>query len=94
MHSELFESTIPYTEPEAVRSGAYRRELDADTIPGDFRETSPQPANLSPSLRADLKRFEQPDRPAVPAWAHPVIARGKLHIRDQATPYCYDVTAT
>ena len=64
MHSELFESTIPYSEPEAVRSGAYRRELDADTMPGDFRETSPKPANLSPSLRADLKRFEQADRSA------------------------------
>lgn len=38
-------------------------------------------------------RFEQPDRSAVPAWAHPVIANGKLYIRDQGTLFCYDVGA-
>lgn len=38
-------------------------------------------------------RFEQPDRTRLPAWAHPVIANGKLYIRDQDTLYCYDVKA-
>jgi hypothetical protein len=38
-------------------------------------------------------RFEQPDRTDVPAWAHPVIAGGKLYIRDQGTLFCYDVAA-
>lgn len=38
-------------------------------------------------------RFEQPDRTSSPAWAHPVIANGKLYIRDQGTLYCYDVSA-
>ena len=38
-------------------------------------------------------RFEQPDRTRVPAWAHPVVANGKLYIRDQDTLYCYDVKA-
>ena len=38
-------------------------------------------------------RFEQPDRSAVPAWAHPVIANGKLYIRDQGIMFCYDVSA-
>lgn len=36
-------------------------------------------------------RFMQPDRTNKPAWAHPVIANGKLYIRDQDTLYCYDV---
>lgn len=36
-------------------------------------------------------RFEQPDRSAVPAWAHPVIANGKLYVRDQGILFCYDV---
>ena len=35
--------------------------------------------------------FEQPDRSSVPAWAHPVIANGKLYIRDQDLLLCYDV---
>lgn len=38
-------------------------------------------------------RFEQPDRTRLPAWAHPVIAHGKLYLRDQDTLYCYDIKA-
>jgi outer membrane protein assembly factor BamB len=38
-------------------------------------------------------RFEQPDRTDQPAWTHPVIANGKLYVRDQDTLLCYDVKA-
>jgi len=38
-------------------------------------------------------RFEQPDRSAVPAWAHPVIANGRLYVRDQGILFCYDIDA-
>lgn len=38
-------------------------------------------------------RFEQPDRSDKPAWAHPVIANGKLYVRDQDVLFCYDVKA-
>ncbi|MFM7152158.1 MAG: PQQ-binding-like beta-propeller repeat protein [Gemmataceae bacterium] len=38
-------------------------------------------------------RFKQPDRSESPAWAHPVIANGKLYIRDQDVLLCYDVKA-
>lgn len=38
-------------------------------------------------------RFEQPDRSSSPAWAHPVIANGKLYIRDQDLLLCYDIQA-
>ncbi|MCA9263518.1 MAG: PQQ-binding-like beta-propeller repeat protein [Planctomycetales bacterium] len=37
-------------------------------------------------------RFAQPDRTESPAWTHPVIANGKLYIRDQDTLFCYDVS--
>lgn len=36
-------------------------------------------------------RFEQPDRSRSPAWAHPVIANGKLYIRDQDSLLSYDI---
>jgi outer membrane protein assembly factor BamB len=36
-------------------------------------------------------RFEQPDRSESPAWSHPVIANGKLYVRDQDLLFCYDV---
>jgi len=38
-------------------------------------------------------RFEQPDRRSPPAWAHPVIANGRLYIRDQDLLLCYNVAA-
>ena len=38
-------------------------------------------------------RFDQPDRGSRPAWSHPVIANGKLYLRDQDVLICYDVKA-
>jgi outer membrane protein assembly factor BamB len=38
-------------------------------------------------------RFDQPDRTDSPAWTHPVIANGKLYVRDQAMLLCYDIKA-
>jgi outer membrane protein assembly factor BamB len=38
-------------------------------------------------------RFKQADRTRSPAWAHPVIANGKLYVRDQDSLYCYDIAA-
>jgi outer membrane protein assembly factor BamB len=36
-------------------------------------------------------RFKQPDRSKDKAWAHPVIANGKLYLRDQGILLCFDV---
>jgi outer membrane protein assembly factor BamB len=38
-------------------------------------------------------RFEQPDRSQRNAWPHPVIADGRLYLRDQDKLFCYDVRA-
>ena len=48
---------------------------------------------IEPSKKDYLERgrFEQPDRTEKPAWAHPVIANGKLYVRDQDLLFCYDV---
>ncbi len=50
---------------------------------------------IEPSAKEYLERgrFEQPDRTELPAWAHPVIANGRLYIRDQDALFCYDVKA-
>ena len=50
---------------------------------------------IEPSRKEYLERgrFTQPDRTDKPAWAHPVIANGRLYIRDQGTLFCYDVKA-
>jgi outer membrane protein assembly factor BamB len=50
---------------------------------------------IEPSRKEYVERgrFEQPDRSQQPAWAHPVIANGKLYVRDQDVLLCYDVKA-
>jgi len=37
-------------------------------------------------------RFDQPHRSAKNSWPHPVVAGGRLYIRDQEVLLCFDVT--
>ncbi|MEM8668953.1 MAG: PQQ-binding-like beta-propeller repeat protein [Planctomycetota bacterium] len=37
-------------------------------------------------------RFDQPQRSGRKAWAHPVVAGGKLYLRDQDVLLCYDIS--
>lgn len=45
----------------------------------------------NPKEYVERGRFDQPDRTKLPAWSHPVIANGKLYVRDQNLLLCYDV---
>jgi outer membrane protein assembly factor BamB len=36
-------------------------------------------------------RYEQPDHGGRPAWPHPVIANGRLYLRDGSVMLCYDI---
>ena len=45
----------------------------------------------SPKGFIEKGRFDQPDRTDKQSWPHPVIANGRLYIRDQDTLLCYDV---
>ena len=58
MDGELFDSTIPFGEPELLKASAYRRYLDEldDSTPGGDSSRLNQ---LSPSLQADLQRADQ-----------------------------------
>ncbi len=47
----------------------------------------------SPKEYIERGRFEQPNRSRAKAWTHPVIANGKLYVRDQDVLLCYDVKA-
>jgi outer membrane protein assembly factor BamB len=50
---------------------------------------------IEPSAKQYIEhgRFDQPDRSKLPAWSHPIIANGKLYVRDQNVLFCYDVKA-
>jgi outer membrane protein assembly factor BamB len=47
----------------------------------------------SPAGYKELGRFTQPEMSRKPLWPHPVIANGKLYIRDMDNLFCYDVKA-
>ena len=49
--------------------------------------------DAGPDHHAEKGRFEQPQRTGKKAWAHLVIANGKLYVRDQDTLLCYDIRA-
>jgi outer membrane protein assembly factor BamB len=45
----------------------------------------------SPEGYREHGRFDQPDRSNKNSWPHPVVAGGKLYLRDQDVLLCYDV---
>ena len=47
----------------------------------------------TPERWREKGRFDQPERSDKEAWPHPVIADGKLYVRDQDKLFCYDVKA-
>lgn len=47
----------------------------------------------TPTSYKEVGRFVQPDRGERQAWCHPVIANGRLYLRDDDLLLCYDVKA-
>lgn len=45
----------------------------------------------NPKEYVEKGRFDQPERSGKNAWAHPVIANGKLYVQDQDVLFCYDI---
>ena len=45
----------------------------------------------TPAGYQEVSRFDQPSRSTKNSWPHPVIANGKLYIRDQDVLLCYDI---
>ncbi len=59
MNGELFDSTIPVGEPELLKASAYQRYLEGLEFDPRANVLSARLSQLSPSLQADLGRFEQ-----------------------------------
>ena len=55
----MFESTLPFGQPELMRASAFRRYLNESARSGEADSMSSRLSTLSPSLRLDLMRFEQ-----------------------------------
>lgn len=48
---------------------------------------------VNPEKYVEHGRFQPPHPSGKPAWPHPVLANGKLYIRDQDRLFCYNVKA-
>jgi outer membrane protein assembly factor BamB len=79
-----------WAEKGAIKKGSiayadgklYYREEDTGTV---------ALIDAAPTAYAEKGRFQQPGRGPEKAWTHPIIANGKLYIRDQDLVLCYDV---
>jgi hypothetical protein len=49
--------------------------------------------DASPDGYVERGRFEQTGRTRNKAWPHPVVAGGKLYLRDQDVLLCYNLKA-
>jgi hypothetical protein len=54
----MFESTLPFDEPDLMRASAFRRQLHESARTGDADSMASRLSTLSPSLLLDLMRFE------------------------------------
>jgi outer membrane protein assembly factor BamB len=45
----------------------------------------------NPEKYVEKGRFTQPERSSKPAWPYPVVANGRLYLRDRTILLCYDV---
>ena len=61
MDGDLFDSTIPFGAPELMRAASYRRYLDELPFDTTGSGAGTRLSQLSPSLQADLLRFEAGD---------------------------------
>ena len=58
----MFESTLPFGEPDLMRASAFRRYLGESSRNSDLDAGASRLSTLSPSLAMDLMRFEQEGR--------------------------------
>jgi outer membrane protein assembly factor BamB len=62
-------------------------------VRGEGNEGTVALVEATPRAYREKGRFDQPDRSNANSWPQPVIAGGKLYLRDQDVLLCYDVKA-
>jgi outer membrane protein assembly factor BamB len=60
-------------------------------VRGEGNEGTVALVEATPDGYREKGRFDQPDRSSERSWPHPVVAGGKLYLRDQDLLLCYDV---
>ena len=92
--SSITADTLPRSRLASSQTGSLQT-VFYPTVWG-VNDTAPKKAIvllIEPSPKAYIERghLEQPESIAQTAWAHPVIANGRLYIRNEDTLFCYDI---
>lgn len=89
---DLKTGAVKWKEKEAVGKGSIAY-ADGRFYLRDEKSGAIALIEASPAGYKEVGRFTQPKKSGKPLWPHPVIANGKLYIRDMDNLYCYDVKA-
>ena len=78
---------------EEIRPGVFKLEVTTHELSALLAgaRMSLSLIEANPEKYVELGRFQPKGRSDQPAWPHPVLANGRLYIRDQDVLSCYDV---
>ena len=83
-------SSRSFVHLAGIEAGRQIGELMDHDVRASCRYSTREPGSIK-----DIEhgRFEQPKRSGKDCWPHPIIANGRLYIRDQQYLFCYDIKA-
>ncbi len=93
-----FTDPAEYSSAIAAQIGGVRQyfQLTGGNVVGVQAESGPGTLALveaTPERYAETGRFDPTDRSQEPSWPHPVIAGGRLYLRDQDVLLSYKASA-
>lgn len=66
-------------------------EVAAQSKPGQVLKVAPSPTSWKEEGRFTLPKWDEKRSKSGGVWTHPVVAHGRLFVRDQNYLFCYDV---
>ena len=91
-------SVVAVRGQEGTKAATYTRDLEQESVNGRcVGVTDGDTINVlilgKQQIKVRLAFVDAPERGQAKAWAYPVVANGRLYIRDLGTLWCYDIRA-
>jgi outer membrane protein assembly factor BamB len=91
MCQEIKTGKIMWNEKEKMRKGSICAVDGLLVLRAEDEKGTVALVEASPEGYVEKGRFDQPDRSNKNSWPHPVIANGRLYLRDQDVLLCYEL---
>jgi outer membrane protein assembly factor BamB len=91
MCQEIKTGKIMWSEKEKMRKGSLCAADGFLYLRAEDEKGTVALVEASPTGFVEKGRFDQPDRSNKNSWPHPVIANGRLYLRDQDVLLCYEL---